>query len=164
MPATSLGHLERGELDEVGVVEHVDLGQGDDAVADAEELEDAQVLLGLRLPALGGGDDEQAGVDGADAGEHVAQEPDVTGHVDEADRPRRRAAVVGEAEVDRQAAPLLLVEAVGVGAGQGEDERRLAVVDVAGGRDDPHVEPPEPSHAVGRRPCDSPMRQLAVEL
>ena len=57
---------------------------------DADQLEDAQVLLALRLPALGGGDDEQAGVDAADAGEHVAQEPDVAGDVDEADRLARR--------------------------------------------------------------------------
>ena len=45
---------------------------------------------------------------------------------------------VGEAEVDREAAPLLLGEAVGVGAGERQDERRLAVVDVTGGGDHPH--------------------------
>ena len=44
----------------------------------------------------------------------------------------------GEAEVDGQAPGLLLGEAVGVGAGQGQDQRGLAVVDVAGGGDDPH--------------------------
>ena len=77
VPATSVGDLERGQLDEVGVVEDVDLRQGDDAVADADQLEDPQVLLALRLPPLGGGDDEQAGVDAADAGQHVAQEPHV---------------------------------------------------------------------------------------
>ena len=86
VPATCSATSSVGQLDELGVVEHVDLGEGDDAVADAEQLEDAQVLLALRLPALGGGDDEQAGVDAADAGEHVAQEAHVAGHVDEADR------------------------------------------------------------------------------
>ena len=85
VPADALGDLQRGELDEL-VVDQVDLRQRDDAVAHAEQLEDAQVLLALRLPPLGGGDDEQAGVDAADAGQHVAQEPDVAGHVDEADR------------------------------------------------------------------------------
>ena len=35
-------------------------------------------------------------------------------------------------------APLLLGEAVGVGAGERQHERRLAVVDVAGGGDHPH--------------------------
>ena len=142
-----LGDLQRGELDELGVVEHVDLGQRDDAVAHADQLEDPQVLLALRLPPLGGGDHEQAGVDAADAGQHVAQEPDVAGHVDEADR----LAVddgVGEAEVDRQAAALLLGEAVGIGAGQREDERRLAVVDVAGGGDHPHRRRASTTHGV----------------
>ena len=45
---------------------------------------------------------------------------------------------VGEAEVDRQPPPLLLLEPVGVGPGEGQHERRLAVVDVPGGGDDPH--------------------------
>ena len=102
------------------VVDEVGLGQRDDAVADAEQLEDAQVLLALGLPALGGGDDEQAGVDAAHAGQHVAEEADVAGHVDEADRLARREHGVGEAEVDGEAAPLLLLEAVRVGAGEGE--------------------------------------------
>ena len=42
---------------------------------------------------------------------------------------------VGEAQVDRHAPPLLLGQAVGVDAGERVDERRLAVVDVAGGAD-----------------------------
>ena len=102
------------------------------------------MLLALRLPALGGGDDEQAGVDAADAGQHVAQEPDVARDVDEADR----LAVddgVGEAEVDRQPAALLLGEAVGVGAGERQHERRLAVVDVPGRGDHPHRPPCHPA-------------------
>ena len=119
---------------------------------DAEQLEDPQVLLALRLPALGGGDDEQAGVDRADAGEHVAQEADVAGHVDEADPCARRQRRVGEAEVDREAAALLLLEAVGVGAGERQHERRLAVVDVAGGGDDPHASAgAEPSASAATR-------------
>ena len=146
----ALGDLHRRQLDELGVVEQVDLGEGDDAVGDADELEDAQVLLALRLPALGGGDDEEAGVDAADAGEHVAQEAHVAGDVDEADRLAVDDAV-GEAEVDRQAAPLLLLEAVGVGAGQQAHERRLAVVDVTGGGDHPHGVTPNRARARRRR-------------
>ena len=67
-----------------------------DSVADVDQLEDAEVLLGLRLPSLGRRDDEHARVDGTDAGEHVPDEPHVAGHVDErharvrsAARPRR---------------------------------------------------------------------------
>ena len=43
---------------------------------------------------------------------------------------------MGEAEVDGDAAALLLFEAVGVDAGEGLDQRGLAVIDVAGGADD----------------------------
>ena len=59
----------------------------------------------------------------------------VTGHVDE----RRSASValleVREAEIDGDAAPLLLGQAIAVDAGERLDQRRLAVVDVAGGAD-----------------------------
>ena len=46
----------------------------------------------LRLPAFGRGDDEQARVDRADSREHVLDEADVAGHVDERDVRRRTAA------------------------------------------------------------------------
>ena len=42
----------------------------------------------------------------------------------------------GEAQVDRDAARLLLVQPIGVLTGERPDERRLAVVDVPGGTDD----------------------------
>ena len=54
-------------------------------------------------------------------------------------KPRTRAVRrrhVGEAEVDGDAAGLLLLQPVGVDAGQRPDQRGLAVVDVAGGADD----------------------------
>ena len=101
-----------------------------------EQFEDAQVLFALRLPAFGRGDHEQARVDAADSGQHVLQEAHVAGHVDEADRGARRQRRVGEAEVDGQAAALLLGEPVGIGAGERQHQRRLAVVDVAGRGDD----------------------------
>ena len=116
---------------------------------DAEQLEDPQVLLGLRLPAFGGRHHEQAGIDRADPGQHVLEEAHVAGHVDERDASAGRQRGVGEAEVDGEPAPLLLVEAVGVGAGQRQDERRLAVVDVAGGGDDVHSV--LPASACGQR-------------
>ena len=43
---------------------------------------------------------------------------------------------IGEAEIDRDAARLLLLQAVGIDAGQRAHERGLAVVDMAGGADD----------------------------
>ena len=105
-----VGHLERRQFGEV-VTGHVDLGEGDHSVPDAEQLEDPQVLLALRFPALGRGHDEQAGVDPADPGEHVAQEPDVARHVDERQLLAGGERGVGEAEVDGETATLLLLEA-----------------------------------------------------
>ena len=96
------------------------------------------MLERLRPRTVIDGDDEQAGVDLSDADEHVADEPIVAGHVDEVERvPRRRD--VGVPDVDRQAAPLLLGQAVGVDAGQRAQEGRLAVVDVTRGPDDPVI-------------------------
>ncbi len=88
-PLDVLDHLELGQLPEL-VVDQPDLGEYDQAVLHAEYVEDAEMLLGLWLPSLGGGDHEHAGIDGADPGEHVLQETDVTGHVDEGEPPPRR--------------------------------------------------------------------------
>ena len=44
-----------------------------------------------------------------------------------------------EAEVERHAARAFLFPAIGIGAGQRLDERRFAVIHVAGGADDVHV-------------------------
>jgi hypothetical protein len=106
---------------------------------DADELEDPEVLLGLRLPSLDRVHDEEAGIDGADAGEHVLEEPDVTGDVDEPELSPAGERRPCEPQVDRQPARLLLGQAVRVDARQCPDERRLAVIDVAGGGDDVHA-------------------------
>ena len=58
------------------------------------------------------------------------------GHVDEGGRDALPELHVGEAQVDRDAAGLLLREPVGVGAGERAHERALAVVDVARRPDD----------------------------
>src|SRR5919108_2254513 len=87
----------------------------------------------LRPRPLGRVDHEQKEVDPCRAGDHVADEPLVTRHVDE-----RQLAPVGErerriAEIDRDAALTLLRQPVGVFAGERTDEPRLPVVDVPGG-------------------------------
>ena len=58
------------------------------------------------------------------------------GHVDDLDREPVGLLQEREAEVDRDAARLLLRQPVGVGAGERLDQRGLAVVDVPGGADD----------------------------
>ena len=94
------------------------------------------MLAGLRHHAFVGRDDQQREVDAADAGQHVLDEALVAGDVHDLDRQPVGRVEVGEAEVDRDAAGLLLRQAVGVDAGERLDQRRLAVVDVPGGADD----------------------------
>ncbi len=60
----------------------------------------------------------------------------VPGHVDHPGDRAVRQAEGGEAEVDGDAALLLLLQAVGFDPGQGADQRGLAVIDMAGGADD----------------------------
>ena len=95
------------------------------------------MLLGLRHHAVVGGDGEQHEVDAVRAGEHVADEALVARDVDDARPGAVREIEVGEAEIDRDAALFLLLEPVGVLPGERLDEARLAVIDVAGGADDP---------------------------
>ena len=136
-----IGQLELGEL-EGFAVDEIGLGHRDEPRPDVEELQDRDVFGGLRHPALVRGDDEERDLHRADAGEHVLHEAHVTGHVDEPDVGAGGQGREREAEVDREPARLLLREPVGIGARQREHERRLAVVDVPGGRNDADSAPP----------------------
>ena len=93
------------------------------------------MLAGLRHHRLVCGDDQHDGVDAADAGQHVLDEPLVPRHVDESDRRLVVQAQAGKADVDGDAALFLLLQPVGVDAGQRLHQRRLAVIDVSGGAD-----------------------------
>src|SRR5690606_3680135 len=131
-------------------LDEVDLGDGDDAAADTEQVDDREVLAGLGHDALVGGDDEQDDVDAGRAREHVADEGLVARDIDDGELLPGREAEAGEAEVDGDAAALLLDEAVGVDAGERADERGLAVVDVAGRAED-EVRHQPPSSASTRK-------------
>jgi hypothetical protein len=96
------------------------------------------MLARLRHPALGGRHDEQHRGHRPHPGEHVGDEPFVAGHVDERQLPPVELGP-GEAELDRQAATPFLGEPVGPHAGEPVHQRRLAVIDVPGGRYDPHA-------------------------
>ena len=106
----------------------------------AGEFEDAQVLFGLGHPTLVGVHDEDRAVNAADPGQHVVDETNVTRNVDERHLTSGREREVREPEIDGHSAFALFAPAVGVGAGESGDERRLAVVDVTRGREDPHRE------------------------
>ncbi len=113
----------------------VGLGDDEDAAGHAEEMEDVEMLLALRHHAVVGGDGEEHQVHPMRAGQHVADESLMAGHVHQT---RARAAgqgEIGEAEVDGDPALFFLFEAVGFLPGQSFDERGLAVINVAGGAD-----------------------------
>ncbi len=126
--------LELSELDQI-LGHQVRLGQRDDAGRYAEERADGQVLPGLRLHPFVGGDHQQHDPDAAQPGQRIVQEPLVARYVDEADL-EVAFLEMGEADVDGDAAVLLLAPAVAVDTGKRLDERCLAVVDVAGSADD----------------------------
>ncbi len=124
------------------VVGEVGFGQRYDAGSDAEQIDDLQMLDGLRHYSVIGGDHQKHEIDAGRAGEHVVDEALVTGHVDKAEHRAVRQQMIGIAEIDGDAAPLLLGKPVGIDAGQGFDEGGLAVVDMAGGTDDHAPMPP----------------------
>ena len=152
-PGTSSRASSTRELERL-VVDRVGLRHRDDAALDAEQPQDREVLVRLRPRALAGVDHEQEEVDPGRAGDHRAHEPLVPGDVDERER-----APVGElerrvAEVDRDPAPLLLRQPVGVLAGQRADEPRLAVVDVPGGADRQRHRQARATRATRDRACE----------
>ena len=104
--------------------------------ADPQQAADIEMLARLRLDGFVGGDHEQHQIDAAHAGQHILDEALVAGHVDEAQAQVRGKLEMSEADIDGDAAALLFLQAVGVDAGQGFDERGLAVIDVAGRADD----------------------------
>ena len=100
---------------------------------DPEQPQNREMLVRLRARALVGVDHEQEEIDAGCAGDHRAHEALVSGNVDNGELGSIRQLERRVAEVDRDAAFLLLWEPVGVLARQRLDERRLAVVDVPGG-------------------------------
>ena len=130
--------LEHQELAVIGAQprKQVGLGQRDHAGAHAQQPQHVEVLGGLRHRAFVGGHAEHRHVDAAGGGDHRAQEALVAGNVDHAG-----GADPGQIEVrvpgfQRDAAALLLGQPIGVDPGERLHQRRLAVIDVAGGADD----------------------------
>ena len=137
----------------------VDFAQRDDAVRDTEEIDDGEMLDGLRHHAVVGRDDQQNEINARRPGQHVAHEFLMPRHIDE---PEDRAIVgrqVGEAEIDGNAARLLLFQPVGIDAGERMDQRSLAVVDVAR-RSNDHGEIPEAGRS---RAVTSSAARLAIK-
>ncbi len=117
-------------------VHHVALGQGHQPLPDPQELADLQVFPGLGHDPLVGGDHQHDQVHAADPSHHGPDKAFVPRHVDDAELDVAGEFQVGEAEFDGDTPGLLLLQPVGVDAGEGLDQRGLAVVDVAGGAED----------------------------
>jgi hypothetical protein len=86
----------------------IGLGQGDDATAQAEQIEDRQMLAGLRHDAVIGRHGEQHEVDAGGAGQHVVDQRLVARHIDEADDIAIGAGPIGITQIDGDAALLFL--------------------------------------------------------
>ena len=97
-------HRQRQRL----LVDDIGLRDGDDALLDAEQPEDREVLVRLRARALGSIDHQQEEVDSRGARDHRPDEPLVARDVDERKRRSVRKREGRVAEVDRDAAGALL--------------------------------------------------------
>lgn len=127
--------FELDEFDYIGV-DRVCFGDDDDALFDAEEATDVEVLASLGLDGFVGGDDEENDIDTGDAGDHGFDEALMTGDIDEAGVETGAEIKMGEAEFDGDAAALFFGEAIGVHTGECPDEGGFSVIYVSGGSED----------------------------
>ena len=102
----------------------------------AEQIENRQMLPGLRHGAIVGGDDEQGEVDSRHARQHVVDESLVAWHIYESDGLARLDRQIGEAEIDRHASLLFFGQPIRVHAGERLHQQRLPVIDMSRGCDD----------------------------
>ncbi len=114
------------------LVHHVDLGEGNKPFLYPEEGADLEVLPRLRHHPFVGRDHHHHKVDAGGAGHHVPDKPLVARDIDDAEDPAVGEGQRGEAELDRDPPPFFLLEPVGVHTGETFDQRRLAVIHMAG--------------------------------
>ena len=107
----------------------IDLGQCHRAHAHAEQVENGEVLAGLRHRAVVSRDHQQRAVNAGHTGEHVVDKAFVAGHVDEAQRRCVCCGRVGvfvlqvsKAKINRHAAPFFFRQTVGINACEGLDQ------------------------------------------
>ena len=148
--AQQLADLELDEVEQLGVVDHVDLVEEDDDVRDLDLAGQQDVLAGLGHRAVGGGDDQDRAVHLGGAGDHVLDVVGVPRAVDVGvvagvglvldvgDGDGDPALALLGRVVDRVEGAVLGRALQGQVLGDRRGQRRLAVVDVAD-RADVHV-------------------------
>ena len=114
-------------------IDQISLGDHHQAAGDLQDIEDSQMLPGLRHDAFIGGHDQQCEVDGAHAGQHVFDKSLVAGNVDDADFPSAGQFHPGETQVNGHFPGFLFGEAVRIDAGQRFNQGGFAVVHMSGG-------------------------------
>ena len=128
-------HVLRAELQQF-LVHQVCAGEGDQPLADAQQVADMEVFAGLGHHSSVRRDDHQHRIHARRPRQHVVDESLVAGNVHEGDLIADIVGVMGETDVDGDAACFFLGEAVRVDAGQSLDQRRFSMIDVSGGTDD----------------------------
>ena len=138
-----LADLELDEVEQLGVVDHVDLVEEDDDVRDLDLAGEQDVLAGLGHRAVGRGDDEDRAVHLGGAGDHVLDVVGVARAVDVGvvagvglvldvgDRDRDPALALLGRVVDRVEGAVLGLALQGEVLRDRRGQARLAVVDVA---------------------------------
>ena len=133
-PAQKLFHLQSHHLERLRI-HRIGFGEYGDAALHTQQLQDVEVLPRLRLDRFIRRNHQQHQIDPAHTSQHVADETLVPGNVDKAEAQSlalgRGQVHVREAEVNRDAAPLLLLQTVRIDPGQRFHQRSLAVVDVS---------------------------------
>ncbi len=152
----------RGRGGALGLVRQIALVERHHPMPQPQQVHDGQMLARLRHDAVVGGNHQDHEVDAGGAGQHVVHQALVARHIDEADGLAVGPRPVGEAQIDGDAARLLLLEPVGVDPGEPAHQRRLAVIDMAGGTDD-HGPASSSSRGCTARRSASPI-SAAVQL
>ena len=111
------------------------LGDDEQALGDAQESHDVEVLLCLGHDPVVGCDGEQNKIDAVRAGQHIAHEAFMARYIDDAGLGAVGQIQMRKPEVDGNAALFFFLEAVGVLPGQDFDETGLAVINMSGGAD-----------------------------
>ena len=94
------------------------------------------MLDGLGHKAFVGGHHQHGQVDAAGAGQHILDKLLMTGHIHDTGLGTVRKIQMGKAQLDGDAPLFLLLEPVGVDAGERLDQQGLAVIHMTGGADD----------------------------